>query len=131
MRKNNYYNNIRTLLLGSGISHLIPILCAPILTRLYSPDNFGQFGLYLSLIGLFSLISSGCYHLAIVLPEKDEDADTLKTISLLFSIIFCIFLYIIIYFSSQFSFLSVIYSSLGQLIYILPLSVLSFSLFEI
>ncbi len=131
MIRDIYFNNIKKLLYGSALSHLIPILCAPILTRLFTPDDFGQFGLYLSLVGLFALAAGGCYHLAILLPEEDAAADTIKTIALFFNIIFCIFLCFIIYIFKNIEAVSFIYSSLGDLIYLMPLSVLSYSLFDI
>ena len=62
---------------GTAISQGILIAATPILTRIFSPENFGIFALYLSIVGTISLVSSWKYELAIVLPDKDDDAKAL------------------------------------------------------
>lgn len=59
---------------GTVIAQAIPIMISPILTRIYSPEQFGLFALYTSIIALLLLISTGSYEMAIMLPKKDEDA---------------------------------------------------------
>ena len=80
----------------------------PILTRIYSPDNFGFLAIYLAIVGIISTISAGKYELAIILPKKENEALNLLSLSLFlnfFIFIFNILLYIFlkIYFGSQIS----------------------------
>ena len=58
------------------------ILVAPILTRLYSPEDYGISALYGSILGIFAVVACWRYELAIVLPEKDEDAANLLVLSI-------------------------------------------------
>ena len=67
---------------GTALGQTITVLASPILTRLYSPDDFGVMAVYVSLLGIFSVIASLRYQLAIPLPEKDEEAANLLALSL-------------------------------------------------
>ncbi len=72
--KSEFSSNVLTLMTGTTIAQAIPLAISPILTRIYTPEDFGVFALFLAVTGLFSSVSSGRYDLAIMLPKKDEDA---------------------------------------------------------
>ena len=78
----------------------------PLLTRVYSPDDYGLFIFFLSLLSITSMISSGRYYLAIILPENEDDADILKNISLFLNILFSFFSLMILLLFYYFSILS-------------------------
>lgn len=52
----------------------IVILASPLLTRLYSPEDFGLLAVYAGLLGILATVASLRYQLAIPLPESDEEA---------------------------------------------------------
>ena len=58
----------------------------PLITRLYSPYEFGIFNLYNSLVGVFAVFCGMGYHQAIVLPKKNIDAFILFLITILLTI---------------------------------------------
>jgi O-antigen/teichoic acid export membrane protein len=62
------------LLSGTSAAQLIPALFAPILTRQYSPHDFGAFAIVYAILGIFAAVACARYELAIVLPEDEEDA---------------------------------------------------------
>jgi O-antigen/teichoic acid export membrane protein len=62
------------LIAGTVGGQAILLLASPILTRLYTPDDFGVFGLYVSVFAFFNIVSSGRYELAIPLARRDEFA---------------------------------------------------------
>ena len=62
--------NIATLVTGTMIAQAIPIAISPILTRLYTPAEFGSFALYMSIVSILVVIATARYELAIVLPKK-------------------------------------------------------------
>ncbi|MCB1646713.1 MAG: oligosaccharide flippase family protein [Pseudomonadales bacterium] len=72
--QNKYIRNIVTLVSGTTVAQGIPLLLMVFLTRIYSPDEFGAWTLCLSIATLISLISTGRYELAIILPESDKEA---------------------------------------------------------
>ena len=77
--------NIITLMTGTTIAQAMPIAISPILTRLYSPEDFGVFGLYMAIASIASVFVSGRYELAIMLPKSDDDALNIVFLSLTLS----------------------------------------------
>ncbi len=67
---------------GTALGQAITVLVSPVLTRLYSPEDFGVLAVYSSILGILSVVASWRYELAIPLPEKDEDAINLLALSL-------------------------------------------------
>lgn len=79
---------------GTSLAQLLTFAAYPIVSRLYSPDEFGVFGVFMSVSGMIALMATGRYELAIVLPDEETDAKKLFklsfTINVLVSIIACI-----------------------------------------
>lgn len=80
--KGRFARSISVLAGGTALGQAIGALASPMLTRLYSPDDFGVMGVYVSLLSIFSVMASLRYQLAIPLPEKDEEAVNLLALSL-------------------------------------------------
>lgn len=78
----SFIRNVVTLMTGTTFAQALMILVAPILTRLYSPEDFGVYALYTSILGIIAVVACWRYELAIVLPEKDEDAANLLVLSI-------------------------------------------------
>ena len=85
-----------TLSFGTLIGQVLVVLSSPLMTRLYSPEEFGIFGLLLSIVASFSLISALRYELAIILPKNDLLAITLLFVSLIFVFAISLLLFIFI-----------------------------------
>ncbi len=86
----NYKKSIIILMSGSAAAQAIPILLSPVLSRLYTPREFGLLALYLGLSAVFSVFASGRYDLALIEPAKDDDARGLMFAGLFLSTAFCI-----------------------------------------
>lgn len=78
----SFLSNILTLMSGTAVAQALPILLSPLLTRLYEPKDFGLFALYSSIAAVMAVVATGRYELAIMLPEKDEDAAAVGVLSL-------------------------------------------------
>lgn len=76
---------------GATIGQLIPFLTGPLLSRLYSPDDFGLYALLSSTAGILSIISTGAYEYAILTADDDDESKQLGLLSVLLSLIFSIF----------------------------------------
>jgi O-antigen/teichoic acid export membrane protein len=72
--KSSFTANVLTLVMGISVSQIIPILALLVLTRIYSPQHFGIFAIYTSVVSAIAVISTGGYEFAVMLPDKDEDA---------------------------------------------------------
>lgn len=100
--KSEFSRNVLTLMTGTTIAQAIPIAISPILTRIYTPEDFGVFALYMAVASIISVVSTGRYEMAIMLPKKDSDAINIVALSILISFfISFISLVIVFVFSSQ------------------------------
>tara|TARA_R110000850_G_scaffold218852_2_gene344401 strand:- start:20377 stop:21645 length:1269 start_codon:yes stop_codon:yes gene_type:complete len=94
--QSEFAKNVITLVTGTAIAQAIPLAISPILTRLYSPDDFGVFALYLSISSVLSVVATGRYEFAITLPAKDEDAVQILWLSCVISFIVSLITFMII-----------------------------------
>ncbi|MBL4754600.1 MAG: oligosaccharide flippase family protein [Flavobacteriales bacterium] len=72
--RSEFTKNVLTALTGTALAQAIPILISPFLTRYFTEADFGLFFLFTSIMAMLSVFSTAKYELAIILPEKDEDA---------------------------------------------------------
>ena len=72
---------------GTTLSQMIPIVISPILTRIYNPEDFGIYAIFLAIITILGSIISGRYELAIMLPKSDEDAINIFALGLIITFI--------------------------------------------
>ncbi|HEX3010914.1 MAG TPA: oligosaccharide flippase family protein [Syntrophomonadaceae bacterium] len=79
----SFLRNVATLMTGTVLAQALTVLTSPLLTRIYSPDNYGILSLFISIMAVLAIIAGWRYELAIVLPEKDEDAANLLVLSIL------------------------------------------------
>jgi len=71
------------VLAGSTVlGQAVGIAASPLLTRLYSPAEFGAMGVYSSILAITLIVASLRYELAIPLAENDEDAAAIVVLSL-------------------------------------------------
>jgi O-antigen/teichoic acid export membrane protein len=94
--KSEFSRNVLTLVTGTTIAQAIPIAISPILTRIYTPEDFGLFALYMSILMIFGSLVAGKYELAILIPKNDNDAKTIVLFSILLGFINSLLLLIII-----------------------------------
>lgn len=66
--------NVGKLLSANVFAQAIGLLVYPILTRLYSPEDFGLLILFMSIGGILSLLATSEYQSAILLPSRSEEA---------------------------------------------------------
>ncbi|MEX0983324.1 MAG: oligosaccharide flippase family protein [Bacteroidales bacterium] len=81
-----FFRNVATLMTGSTIAQLIALAIYPVLTKIYTPDEHGLFSLYMGIIAITGIISTGRYQLAILMPAEDKKAVNLAALGLLLSI---------------------------------------------
>ena len=79
--RNSFLKHLSVLMAGTALSNLLIIMTTPILTRLYSPEDFGSLSIFLSILYTLTIIVSLRYETAIPLPEKEEDAFHLLILS--------------------------------------------------
>ncbi len=122
--KSEFSRNLLVLMGGSTVAQAIPIAISPILTRLYSPEDFGILALYLGIFGILSITVTGRYELAIPLPRGDREAINLFALSLIITTIWVLVSIVVIILFKD-SILEILNAKpLGNLLYLIPLSLL-------
>lgn len=93
--------NVLALVTGTTIAQIIPMAISPLVTRLYSPDEFGLFALYMSIVSVINVSLTGRYELAVVLPKKDDDAISITSTAIIVACVFSGLIFIVICFFNE------------------------------
>lgn len=96
-----FNRNILKLISGSFLAQIIPLAAYPILTRLFSPEDFGSFATVMLFASLMAVIASGCYEHAILLTQSRLESAELLCYVLVRSLKINIFFLIVIWLLSE------------------------------
>ena len=129
--KSEFSRNVLTLMTGTTIAQAIPIAISPILTRIYTPEDFGVFALFLAIAGVFSVIASGRYELALMLPEKEEDAMNIFVLGMLIIFLLTSFLFFFIFLFHQYLLDILQNKEIGYWLYFIPIAFFFIGLFNL
>jgi O-antigen/teichoic acid export membrane protein len=118
--------NIFTLASGATLGQLAVVLVSPLLTRIYSPEEFGVLAVYASLLGILSTISGFRYELAILLPKTDGSAINVLVLTVL-SVFFttALVVIIVVLFGAQISI-----PSMAPFLWLLPFGILLTGIYQ-
>lgn len=92
---------------GTSFAQFIPIITAPILSRIYTPADYGKSGVFISLCSIIGIFSTLQYSNAFLLPKKEEEFFSLVKLSLKLTLLTTAAFSIIIF---------ALYKQLGQLL---------------
>lgn len=124
----SFRNNVLTLITGTAAAQALPVVFSPLLTRLYSPEQFGLFALFVAFSSIFAVLSTGRYELAIILPEKHKKAMNLLILATSLNLFLSLLLFIFIFsFRTDFEAIAWINNSILDF---LPLGLLLIGLFQ-
>lgn len=123
-KHNDFIKNTSILVLGTIVSQVIPVLIMPILTRVYSPEDFGQYALFMSVIGILSVVATARYEVAIILPRSSRSSLNILIFSMIFSFFFSLLTLVVVSFC--WVFLDASFD--GFLLFFVPLAVFSISI---
>ncbi|MFY0696530.1 MAG: oligosaccharide flippase family protein [Balneola sp.] len=90
--------NVLILMSGTIFSQFISVLFSPILTRIYTPEEYGILGVFGSFVSIFAAIASLKFDAAVLLPKKDSVALKLLKISSLIIMIIGFVIFIVLLF---------------------------------
>tara|TARA_B100000242_G_C43054668_1_gene493301 strand:+ start:4934 stop:6181 length:1248 start_codon:yes stop_codon:yes gene_type:complete len=127
---NTFLKNIFTLSSGTILSQAIPIGLLPILSRIYSPEEFGSLALFIAIYSTLSVFVTGRYELSIMLPDDEKDALSIFQLASLLTLLISILTALIIFYFSQD--ISVFFNNndLKNWLYFIPLSIFIAGLYQ-
>jgi O-antigen/teichoic acid export membrane protein len=116
---------------GTTIAQAIPVAISPILTRIYKPEDFGVYALFVAVASIFGVISAARYESAIMLPESDEDALNIAALGLMICVALTIILFITIFAFNRTIAQMLGNAEIGFWLYFIPLSVFFMGLYNV
>lgn len=129
--QSEFARNVLMLTSGTAIAQALPILISPILTRIYSPEEFATFGLFSALIGILGVISTGKYEYAVMLPEKEDEVLTVVVLSSIITLFFGAVLLVVTLFFHDTIILYLGNPDFSGWLYLVPISVVLAGFYQI
>ena len=122
-----YYRNFLTMLSGNTLSQLIPFIIAPILSRIFSPEEFAVLANFMAIVGVIGIISTGRLELAVPIPQDHKKAQEIVFTGLIITLLLGVLSVLIPIFAYQ---ISALYKDdqLAGYLWMVPFSVVSFGL---
>ena len=87
-RKNSFIADVLIIVSGSAFGQILTIIMTPALTRIYSPEHFGIFGVYMAFSTILASVYTMRYEAAIPIPKSGKEAHALFLASLIISTFF-------------------------------------------
>lgn len=128
--KNEFSRNVLVLMTGTSVAQAIPIAISPVLTRIFTPEEFGLLALYSALVAVISVVASLRYELAIVQPQKDEDAFALLLLSIFITFLVAIIVFVVVFVFGHEIANALNNSDIIPWLYLLPFSILMSGVYQ-
>ena len=94
--KSELFKNVAVLVSGTAIAQAITLLISPVLTRLFTPEDFAVFAQFSAIVSIIGVVAAGRYEMAIVLPRSDSHAEELLFLCVLFSLLSFVVTFLVI-----------------------------------
>ncbi len=130
LSRSEFAKNTLILIIGTSFAQLLPLIFTPILSRLFTPKQFGLLSIFMTLSILFGNIVGGKYEMSIlILPRKVDTYNMLSLGFLLTVFNAAILLIIAIVFAGPISTLFKA-PNLGKVLWIMPFGIIGLSMFN-
>lgn len=79
--KGSAARDVATLTVGTVVAQTLTIVTTPLLTRLYTPADFGMLAVFLTVTGIAATLITGRYETSVLVPKKDAESANLVLLS--------------------------------------------------
>ncbi len=94
--QSEFFKNVATLISGTTLAQAFSVLIYIFLSKIYTEEDFGVFGLYMSILNITVIFSTAKYELAILLPKSERESFNLLGLSGMISVGVSLLLLVII-----------------------------------
>tara|TARA_R110002051_G_scaffold285230_1_gene347446 strand:- start:2491 stop:3702 length:1212 start_codon:yes stop_codon:yes gene_type:complete len=115
---------------GTTIAQAIPLAITPILTRLYTPEDFGVLALFMAITAVLGGVANGKYEPAIMLPKSNKDALNIVYLSVIIASCFSLVLLLTIVLFKNWIVLRLDEPKIEPWLYFVPIAVFSLGLYN-
>ena len=127
--KSEFVGNVGKLVAGKGAVFFISLASIPIISRLYTPADYGVAGVFAAAISIAVIFFTLKYEPSVVLPDSDSEAQALCTgiikMAFLAGVVMCLLIAPVRYLFAE----QEIIQKLGNYVWLLPIAIL-FSVFS-
>ena len=116
---------------GTVVAQILGVLVLPIVSRIYSPSDFGVMAVYSSVIAILSELSGFRYYLAIPLPKNKKYAEALVFLSLIIQIVFVCVITLVIMFLGEVLFTWLTLDEIIHYKYFIPIGLVFIGIYNI
>lgn len=131
LKKSGFVKDTAWLTAGTAIAQFLPLAISPILTRLYSENDFALFGLYFGFVGFLSVIANLKYEQCILLPKEDAEAKNIAQNSIKISLVVSIIIFIVVLFGRSEIAAALSNNDLKNLLFLVPPAVAFVGIYQV
>jgi O-antigen/teichoic acid export membrane protein len=125
-----FFRNVVTLMSGTTLGQAISLAIYLILSRLYTPEDFGVFALFMSILSITNITATAKYELAVMMPREDSKGLNLAGLSAIISVCVSIFLFLLVLVFNQPFTRLLGNEQISPWLYLIPLSTLLNGLYQ-
>ncbi len=119
-----FFRNVVTLMSGTTVGQAISLAVYLILSRIYTPADFGVFALFMSILSITNITATAKYELAVMMPREDHAGLNLMGLSAVISVCVSLFLFILVLLLNQPITRMLGNEQISPWLYLIPLSTL-------
>lgn len=101
VKNNKFGKSILLISGGTAIAQIVSTLSSPIITRLFSPEEYGVLTVYTAILGIIAIAGGGKFEWGIPIAKDDDESINLLTLSTLIVMIISVFVFIILLFQGD------------------------------
>ncbi len=124
LKSNIFLKNVLIIATGTAAGQAISILAAPVITRIYTPEDYGIFTTFMAIIGVTGSFSTLRYAVAIPVAENDKLADNALRLSFFVTFSLTLLITFIIFTSGHFLLNLFSATRLSSFLWIIPIAFL-------
>ncbi|WP_179991432.1 lipopolysaccharide biosynthesis protein [Acinetobacter sp. YH16058] len=87
---------VSVLVGGAAFAQVIGLICLPILTRLYTPEDYSILGVYVAIVAILSVVTCLRFDIAIPIPESTTEGRAVLYLALISNIVFTLLLFLML-----------------------------------
>jgi lipopolysaccharide exporter len=122
IKKSEFLSNTAFLIGGTIFAQALPFVFSPLISRLFTPEDFSVYGVFISLYSILGTVLSLKYDTAIMLPDDLNKAKNLVILCLLITIVLSFLSFLFVLFFGKYLIDSMNFQLWSNWLLLIPLS---------
>lgn len=129
--RSSFARSVGTLIGGTAGSQALAVLAAPIVTRLFTPKDFGVLAVFAGILSVLTAFAGLRYELAIPLPEDDQEAANVAVLALIIVVLISLSSVVVVLVGGGFISDMLNVPGLSRHLWLLPIGVLAVGAYQV